>query len=192
MANKDKTKWNNKYTNTPKLLEDREPSIKLINLLKDVKGNYALDIACGAGKNSIFLAKNDFIVDSMDISDVALKNLAKKSYKNINTIQIDLEEEFSPKENFYNLIVQTNFLDRTIIPKMIKALKKDGILFIETYMEHESNEKTPSNPDFLLKKEELKNIFKDGFEILDYDEFDNEPFELYRMRKQSIIARKIF
>ncbi len=192
MSNKDKEKWDNKYTNTPKLLEDREPSFKLIDLLKDVKGNYALDIACGAGKNSIFLAKNNFIVDSMDISDIALKNLMNKGYENINTIQIDLEEEFSPKENFYDLIVQTNFLDRKIIPKMIKALKKEAILFIENYMEHKDNEKAPSNPDFLLKKDELKKIFKKGFEVIDYDEFDNEPFELYKMRKQSIIVKKLF
>lgn len=57
-------------------------------------------------------------------------------------------------------------------------------------MEHEENEKPPSNPDFLLKEGELKEIFSD-FEILEYDEFFNEKYELYKMRKQSIIARKI-
>ncbi len=190
MANKDRIKWNEKYKNTPKLLEDREPSIKLIEAIKHTKGNKALDIACGAGKNSIYLAKNNFFIDSMDISDVALKTLDKKGYKNINTIQIDLEEEFVLNKNSYDIIVQTNFLDRTIIPKLINSLKKDGIIFIETYMHHSSNEKEPSNSNFLLKQKELQKLFKDDFELIDYDEFDNEPYELYRMRKQSIIARK--
>ncbi len=190
MANKDRIKWNEKYKNTPKLLEDREPSIKLIEAIKHTKGNKALDIACGAGKNPIYLAKNNFFIDSMDISDVALKTLDKKGYKNINTIQIDLEEEFVLNKNSYDIIVQTNFLDRTIIPKLINSLKKDGIIFIETYMHHSSNEKEPSNSNFLLKQKELQKLFKDDFELIDYDEFDNEPYELYRMRKQSIIARK--
>ncbi len=190
MANKDKIKWNEKYKNTPKLLEDREPSIKLIEAIKHTKGNKALDIACGAGKNSIYLARNNFFIDSMDISDIALKTLDKKGYKNINTIQIDLEEEFVLNKNSYDIIVQTNFLDRTIIPKLINSLKKDGIIFIETYMHHSSNEKEPSNSNFLLKQKELQKLFKDDFELIDYDEFDNEPYELFRMRKQSIIARK--
>ncbi len=190
MANKDRIKWNEKYKNTPKLLEDREPSIKLIEAIKHTKGNKALDIACGAGKNSIYLARNNFFIDSMDISDIALKTLDKKGYKNINTIQIDLEEEFVLNKNSYDIIVQTNFLDRTIIPKLINSLKKDGIIFIETYMHHSSNEKEPSNSNFLLKQKELQKLFKDDFELIDYDEFDNEPYELYRMRKQSIIARK--
>ncbi len=50
----------------------------------------------------------------------------------------------------------TNFLDRKIISSLKNALKKDGILFIETYMEDKENEKLDSNPDFLLKKGELK------------------------------------
>ncbi len=38
MAEKDKIKWNKKYKETPKLLEDREPSKKLIEALKEVNG----------------------------------------------------------------------------------------------------------------------------------------------------------
>ena len=53
------------------------------------------------------------------------------------------------------------------------------------------NEKPSSNPDFLLKKDELKTFFDDAFEVLDYDEFLNEENELYRMKKQSIAIRKL-
>ena len=149
MALKDKLKWDEKYKNTPKLLEDREPSEKLILATSKTNGNKALDIACGAGKNSIYLAKNNFLVDALDISEVALKSLDNKNLKNITTNLIDLDE-YKPTENSYDFIVKTNFLDRTLMPKLAKSLKKDGILFIETYMEHPSNEKPSSNPDFLL------------------------------------------
>lgn len=85
----------------------------------------------------------------------------------------------------------TNFLDRNIIPKLSNALKTDGILFIETYMEDEINEKPSSNPDFLLKKEELKTFFDDSFKLLDYEEFLNEECEIYRMKKQFIAVQKL-
>lgn len=190
MANKDKEKWNKKYKDTPKLLEARDPSRKLLDIIKYCKGNKALEIACGAGRNSIFLAKQDFKVIALDISEVALETLNKKKIANINTKIVDLDN-FTPELNTYDLIVMTNFLDRDIIPSLKEALKKDGILFIETYMEDEENEKPNANPAFLLKKDELKIFFQDNFEILDYDEFFNETYELYRMKKQSITAKKL-
>ena len=190
MALKDKIKWDKKYKETPKLLEDRNPGEKLILAINKTKGKKALDIACGAGKNSIYLAKNDFFVDALDISEIALNSLKSKNLENITTFLIDLDE-YTPLENNYDFIVKTNFLDKNLIPKLSNSLKKDGILYIETYMEHERNEKPNSNPAFYLKKDELKTFFDNNFEILDYDEFDNEAIELYKMRKQSIIVKKI-
>jgi SAM-dependent methyltransferase len=189
MALNDKLKWDKKYENTPSLLEKREPSKKLINLLTKAKGKKALDVASGAGRNSIYLATNGFEVEAIDISQVALNELKKKGFDNITCKLVDLDE-YEIAQNSYDLIVMTNFLDRNLIPKLATALKKDGILFIETYMHDKINEKPSSNPDFLLQKDELKSFFDDKFEILDYDEFENEDNELYRMKKQAITVKK--
>lgn len=190
MAQKDKIKWNKKYKETPSLLKSREVSKKLSDILKEVKGKKALEIACGAGRNSIYLAQKGFNIDALDISEVAIETLDNQGFKNINTKVMDLEG-FIPEVNSYDLIVMTNYLDRELIPKLANALKKEGILFIETYMNHEENEKAPSNPDFLLKKEELKTYFDEKFEVLAYDEFFNESYELFKMRKQFISVRKL-
>ena len=190
MAQKDQIKWNKKYQDTPSLLEERKPSGKLIQIIKKVKGKKALDIACGTGRNSIYLASNGFDVLALDISQVALDALKNKGFENISCKLVDLDE-YEVSSNSYDFIVMTNFLDRNIIPKLSNALKSDGILFIETYMHDIVNEKPSSNPDFLLKKDELKTFFDNAFEILDYDEFLNEEDELYRMKKQSIAIRKL-
>lgn len=190
MAQKDEIKWNKKYQEIPSLLDEKKPSEKLIKILEKTKGKKALDIASGAGRNSIYLAINGFDVEALDISQVALSTLSNKGFKNISCKLVDLDEYEIAKNN-YDLIVMTNFLDRNIIPKLTNALKKDGILFIETYMDDKINEKPSSNPDFLLKKDELKSFFDDKFELLDYDEFLNEESELYRMKKQSIAIRKL-
>ena len=190
MAIEDKIKWDEKYTKTPKLLENRDPSEKLVNIVKKVDNKKALEIACGSGRNSIFLAKQGYIVDALDISEVALETLNNKNIPNINAQLVDLDH-YTVAKNSYDMIVMTNFLDRKLISQLKDALKKDGILFIETYMEDKENEKQNANPNFLLKKGELKSFFDVGFEILNYDEFFNETYELYRMKKQSICVKKI-
>lgn len=189
MAEKDKIKWNKKYKDNPSLLEARAPSKILQKYIKEVKGNKALEIACGAGRNSIFMAEKNFRVDAFDISHIAIKSLKEKQLNNINAQVVDLEN-YKLKENEYDLIVKTNYLDRNIISLLKKSLKKNGILLIETYMFDENYTNSMSNPDFLLKKNELKTFFDDSFEILEYDEFENETFELKRMKKQAIIVRK--
>ncbi|WP_417332607.1 methyltransferase domain-containing protein [Halarcobacter sp.] len=190
MAIEDKEKWNKKYKNTPELLASRPQSYKLSNIINYTKGLDALDVACGSGRNSIFLANNGFNVTSVDISEVALDSLNEKNNPKIKTQLVDLDTHKFDESN-YDLIIMTNFLDRKAIPKLVKALKKEGVLFIETYMFHEENEKPPSNPDFLLKEGELKSFFDEKeIEILEYDEFFNESFELYKMRKQAIAIRK--
>ena len=189
MSQKDKLKWDKKYQETTSLLKDREPSENLKKIVEKTKGKKALDVASGAGRNSIYLAINGFDVEALDISQVALDVLNNKGFKNISCKLVDLDEYEIPKSS-YDLIVMTNFLDRNLIPKLSAALKINGVLFIETYMEDELNEKPSSNPDFLLKKDELKTFFDDDFELLAYDEFLNSD-ELYRMKKQFIAIKKL-
>jgi 2-polyprenyl-3-methyl-5-hydroxy-6-metoxy-1,4-benzoquinol methylase len=187
----DKQKWDEKYKNTPKLLQDRAPSQKLVKFVRDIdaQGKDALDFACGNGRNSIYLAKLGFEVDALDISQIPLDTLNAKGYKNIHTQTMDLDDFESKKK--YDLIVKSNYLDRDAIKKLALSLNTNGLMIIETYMKHESNTKPSSNPDFLLDAGELKSFFDNSFEVLEYDEFDNEPQELFRMRKQSIVVRKL-
>ena len=55
MAIKDQIKWDKKYKETPILLEKRDVANKLKEAIKYSKVGLCLDVACGAGKNPIFL-----------------------------------------------------------------------------------------------------------------------------------------
>jgi SAM-dependent methyltransferase len=186
MAIKDKIKWDKKYQQNPVLLQDRDISTKLENIINKVQVGKALDIACGVGRHSKYLAKLGFDVDAFDISQVAIEKLNEK---NISAQLIDLEG-YIPTQNYYDFIIMANYLDRELIPHLATALKKGGVLFIETYMDHKDNNKPQSNPDFLLQKDELKTYFDDKYKVLEYDEFDNEAYEIYKMKKQFIAVMK--
>ncbi len=190
MSSKDREKWNRKYQEKPALLEERPPSEMLVRHLHLVKGNCALDLACGSGRHTRFLAEKGFCVDAVDISSVALKRLAGKLKNSaVTLIEADLDD-FTPKYGRYDLAVMTNYLDRPLIARTAQSLKSGACFFIETYMAHPQNEKKDSNPDFLLKAGELKTFFDNSFSVTAYEEFWNEAYELYSMRKQAIFVQK--
>jgi len=195
MSKQDQVKWDKKFSEKKELLKPREASAYLQKLELIGKDKIALDLACGAGRHTIYLAKQDFKVYALDISQVALDTvdaLAEKEgvSEKVHTAHSDLDE-FAPEMEIYDFIIMSNFLDRELIKRACVGLKKDGLFMIETYMDDASNEKKDSNPDFLLQKGELKTLFNEDYEVVAYDEFNNESYELYKMKKQVIVVRKI-
>ena len=191
MSQKDRTKWNRKFSEMPDLLAPRPPAELVEKYLHEASGKNALDLACGGGRHTLFLSEHGFQVDAVDISAVALEKLSMRvDMERVSLIEADLDD-FVLHEGKYDLIVKTNYLDRGLITRAKKALKQGGIFIVETYLADAENEKKDSNPDFLLQKDELPRIFSEGFEILEYREFWNEPYEKYRMKKAAIAARKL-
>ena len=188
MSLKDKIKWDKKYQENPTLLQKREPSLFVKKYCNATKGRRVLDLAAGTGRNAIFLESRGFSVDAVDISKIALDVLKSRSKDTINIIEEDLDN-FTPTKD-YDLIIKCNFLNRDLIEKTKKFLNRGGIYIVETYIEDKKNEKKEYNPDYLLKKDELLKIFKDGFEVLEYKTFWNESYELHKMRKAAIAVRK--
>ena len=196
MSLQDKEKWDTKYLKKKQqLLKPRDASTNLQKFIGYANGTKALDLACGAGRNTIFLANSGFDVDAVDIAKIAIDALDAEAKKNnldlkINTILVDLDN-YKIKQNLYDIIIMSNFLDRDILNKAKDALKVDGILFVETYMMSKENEKSNSDLNNLLKSKELKNILNSSWKILYYDEFKNEDYEIYKMQKQAIVALKV-
>ncbi len=189
MSQQDRQKWNQKYSENEKFLSYRPAAQMVEEYYHKCGGKKVLDLACGAGRHTLFLSKRDFLVDAVDISDVALNHLGDQINENVTLIEEDLDG-FVPLKEHYDLIIMTNFLDRDLINRSKESLKVGGLFIVETYMEDEKNEKEGYNPDFLLQVEELKRIFSE-YEVLAYDESWNETYEKYRMKKQAIVVRKL-
>jgi SAM-dependent methyltransferase len=154
---------------------------------KFATGKDALEIACGMGRNAKFLAQEGFEVDALDISPLAIESL--QDIKNINAQEVDFDT-YTLKENAYDLIVCTYYLNRRLFPQIEKALKEDGILIFETFMHHADNTKAPSNKSFLLEEGELEITFDDRYELLHVSEFMDEGLCGERSMKASMVAKK--
>lgn len=184
MAQEDKERWDEKYQNNK--IPD-EPTKLVRDYASLATGKQALDIACGMGRHSKYLASLGFEVDALDISSIALAQL--QNIPNIHPKEVDFDTYTLPKEK-YDLIVCTYFLERKLFPQMIDALKPNGLILMETFLHHPDNERVPSNPAFQLNEGELEATFDEKCELLHIPEFWDEDYLGYKTMKTSMVARK--
>ena len=180
----DKTRWNTKHQNVPMPMTPSDIVIKHVTLSQDHR---ALDIACGTGRNTHYLAKLGYVVDAVDISDYALSQINHTN--KIHTIESDLSN-YSITPNRYDLIININYLERKLFPSIIEGLKNGGILIFETFVTaHEPEYHNPSNPDFLLQSNELPTKFS-SLQILFYEEYDKQNMYGEKVKIASLVAKK--
>jgi len=130
-----------------------DPSAIIIKFVQPSMQKKALDIACGVGRNTHYLARLGYEIDAVDISDYALSQLEHSNM--IHPIETNLTL-YTIKPNSYDLIVNINYLERKLFPSIITGLKSEGILIFQTFITaHEEWYHNPSNPDFLLQSNEL-------------------------------------
>ncbi len=166
----DRLRWNKRYS------EGRESVLhtSLTRFYHLAPKGRALDIACGTGETSLYLAKKGFYVDAFDISDVAIRKARLKARREgfkINFKPVDAEL-FSFGLSKYSLIINLYFLNRRIFAKIRRSLKGGGVLIFETYNEEHLSINPNFNPEYLLRKGELIKAFGD-FEIIYYCEVSN-------------------
>jgi 2-polyprenyl-3-methyl-5-hydroxy-6-metoxy-1,4-benzoquinol methylase len=157
----DRIKWNQRCGSEATYLGVRPSpflSQEIDRILRLAPGKRALDIACGEGRNSVFLAQQGFQVTGLDISDVGLGKAAQRAEEAgvlIDFQQVDLDEyRFTGQ---FDLIINFNFLLRGLIPETVNALSPGGLLIIDTIMESPEL-LTSHNPAYLLRQGELQKI----------------------------------
>ena len=148
----------------------------------------ALDLACGAGHNALFLASRSHSVTAVDFSCAALEALASRALAagfsveragtvshprgarcRIRLVEANLEKAILP-ENTFDIILCFQYLQRSLFPAMARALRAGGVLLIETYTRAQlAFPGGPRNPAHLLEQGELRRAFP-GLQTLFYRE----------------------
>ncbi len=135
-----------------------------------------LDIACGAGRDLVYLSANGWQMTGMDQSLDSLQRVATLAPLHpltVTTLQADLETGSDPfagfTDDYFDLITVLRYLHRPLFPYIKRILKPNGIILYQTFMQ--GSEQTamgrPRNPNFLLAPGELATIFKDADILLD-------------------------
>lgn len=116
-----------------------------------------LDLACGSGRHARWLAARGYAVHAVDCDAAAIAALA--GVPGVEARQLDLEGDAWPLTGrHYTGIVVTNYLWRPRLPDLLALLAPGGVLIYETFMCGNETYGKPSNPDFLLRPGELREI----------------------------------
>jgi tellurite methyltransferase len=134
-------------------------------------GGNALDLACGRGGNALFLARRGFRVSAWDISPVAIGRLAGRAERSGLALEAavrDVESVPFPRETF-TVITVSRFLARSLTGAILDSLAPGGLLFYQTFVREKLSTKGPGNPEYLLRVNELLDLFRE-MRILVYRE----------------------
>jgi 2-polyprenyl-3-methyl-5-hydroxy-6-metoxy-1,4-benzoquinol methylase len=162
MASDNNTKWDKRFRDEDFALgTDPSPYLAAnIGFIKSlVPCGKALDIACGEGRNSIFLAREGFEVTGIDISEAGLEKASK--WMERENLRIDFRRENLEKYEItetYDLIINFNFLLRDLIPKEVAALRPGGVIVFDSILDS-PYVPTTHKKEFLLGPGELYSIF---------------------------------
>ncbi len=181
----DKQRWNERYLDNP-MPQTVSPIVE--KYIEHVNVGQAIDVACGTGRNTHYLADLGFLVDAVDISDYALDRVKESS--TINKIDTDLDK-YNLTPNKYDLIVNVNYLNRRLVSQMKEALKSGGVVMFEKFLVAHGDFNLPTtNLDYLLRKNELLHSFI-GLDVIYYEEKIDVNLRGEKIKVASIVAKKV-
>jgi tellurite methyltransferase len=170
MSQADREKWDARYRGQGP--EATLPSPFLTSLDAELpRRGRALDVAGGAGRNAVWLARRGLDVTLVDISAQGLvlaSNAAAQAGVQLSLVATDLEEDALPPGPF-DVVLSFNFLRRPLFAAFPSVLAPGGLL---VYLQPtRSNLQRHARPPagFLLDDGELPRLVQ-GLEILRYDE----------------------
>lgn len=166
----------------------RLPDSLLREHWRRLAGPKVLDVACGEGRNALFLAARGFRTVGIDRSPTAVaraKGWAREAGLEARFLCWDLDTLSLPDSD-YDSIVVTRYWQPELCPVLAAALKPGGVLLYETYTEDYLRYRPQSRRDFLLRPGELPGHFP-GLEILYSAEADKPETCEYCAQ---LIARK--
>ncbi|QMI05226.1 tellurite resistance methyltransferase TehB [Citrobacter sp. RHB25-C09] len=157
---------------------------EVLEAVKVVKPGKTLDLGCGNGRNSLYLAANGYDVTAWDKNAMSIANVERikvaEGLDNLQTAVKDLNTlTFEGEYDFILSTVVLMFLEAKTIPGLIanmqRCTKVGGYNLIVAAMDTEDFPCTVGFP-FAFKEGELRRYYE-GWDLLKYNE---EVGELHR------------
>ena len=152
LSKADRDKWDGRYADGA-YAERQHPSALLENWAEKISPGRALDVACGAGRNALWLAERGFSVDALDISSVGLARLGETAAAReleIKLIEHDLDEPLQVAEQ-YQLILMIRYVNLPLLGQLERLLAPGGWLICEEHMVSDADVIGPRTPAYRVQ-----------------------------------------
>src|SRR5262245_23743668 len=132
----DRTKWDAKHAAAPRRPQRPADVLVAIEDLLPREGR-ALDVACGRGRNALWLAERGLDVVAVDVSPVALARMVELAAQggiasSIRMIEHDLDDGLPPRLGTFDVVLSIGFHAPTLWPALRRAVKPSGLLVLES------------------------------------------------------------
>lgn len=132
-------------------------------------GARVLDLACGQGRHSRFLAARLCDIVAVDRDSQALAALG--GVPRVTTIAADLEGGPWPLSGVqFDAIIVANYLHRPLFPLLLDSLDSGGAFLYETFAAGNEAYGRPSNPEHLLAADELLLLLRERLRIVAFEQ----------------------
>jgi tellurite methyltransferase len=183
-------KWDERYHLRERPDEDLEaaPTPLVVATAGNLKPGKGLDLACGAGRNALWLAEHGWDVTAVDGAATAieiLRNRALGRGLKINATVADLKEgAFVIEPSRWDLIAMCYYLQRNLFEPAKQGVVPGGIVISIVHITEPAEEPTPLR----LRPGELEKYFT-GWEIL--HRYEGKPNDSAHKRAVAeIVARR--
>jgi len=177
MSEADRIKWDDHYRGRAcAAMADPNPLLVewLPRLEVDSPSPRAADVACGAGRHALYLARRGWRVEAMDISTVALDALAATARAEglaITCLQRDFEPlppavlpSFEPGR--YDLAIVMRYTNLPLMWQLAGAIRPGGYLIAEAWLKTAGPDGGPRNPAYRVAPGEFEAAAARDFDVL--------------------------
>ena len=167
---------------------DLAPTALVVETARQAPPGTALDLACGAGRNALWLAEHGWSVTAVDGAPAAIDILLKRASERalrVEAFVADLEKgEYPIHPSAWDLIAICYYLQRDLFEPAKRGVKPGGLLISIVHITEPAEEPTYKR----LKPGELETYF-DGWEIV--HRYEGKPRDsAHRYGVAEIVARR--
>jgi tellurite methyltransferase len=179
--------WEEKYRSGERGKEDA-PTILVVETAARLAPGTAIDLACGAGRNALYLADKGWTVTAVDGSETAVELVRLRSgerYPQVQTAVADLTAaSFKMPPDAFDLIVIAYYLQRDLFAQAKTAVRPGGVVLAIVHTREAGEESSYKR----AAPGELRAFFT-GWEILhDYEGPSRDP--AHHRPVAEIVARR--
>jgi SAM-dependent methyltransferase len=159
--------WNERYRLRERAAEDLDatPSPLVVATASHLAPGRALDLACGAGRNVLWLAERGWEVTAVDGAPAAIEILRTRATERgvaVNATAANLEKsEFKIEPSRWELVTMCYYLQRNLFEPAKRGVVPGGLLISIVHISVPGEEDSPHR----LRPGELETYFA-GWEIL--------------------------
>jgi tellurite methyltransferase len=168
--------------------QEEAPTALVVEFAQDLAPGSAIDLACGAGRNALYLAERRWAVTAVDGSERAIELVEQRSSARglkVRTKVADLAvPDFTLPLEAFDLVLIAYYLQRDLFPKVKAATRPGGVIVSIAH--------TPEPGEMWSEKRarpgELSGFFNEWELLWEYEGPSRDP--AHRRPVAEIVARR--